>query len=132
MRTIWMGLISVFLFAVAGAAFAQTAPDEAEPEFAIPADTPPDHASPSVCIVILGRLQYEASEGRATVDAARLEAAAKTFRKKALALYDGDETALDQMVGSSVSFYDELTVPELTEAADLCLAAEGQTFTTDE
>jgi hypothetical protein len=94
-------------------------------------DTPPDHASPSVCVVILGLMRQAIAEGKATGDAEAMAAASETFREKAVALNEGEDGAA-QMIGSSVSFYDELTPAELSTSADLCIDAEDEEFSADE
>lgn len=125
-------LVVAILLASAIGALAASPAGEADP-FAVevPADAPPDHASPSVCAVILGR-QYDAvSDGKASGDKAALAAGFDAFRAESIRLNDG-QVGADQMIGSSIAFYDELTPEQLSAATQMCLAAVGQTFTVDE
>jgi uncharacterized protein len=97
--------------------------DDAETE-----DTPPGHASPSVCVVILGLMREAVLEGRASGDEGVLRSGSKTFRRKADALNEGNA---QQMIGSTVAFYDGLTPKQLSRATDLCLSAVDEDFTED-
>lgn len=92
-------------------------------------DRLPDHASPSVCVVIIG-LALE----NGVIDAADEEeykAAAETFREKSAEL-NGGRDAANQMIGSSVAFFDGLSAGDLEEGADMCLSAEDDSFDADE
>ncbi|PYB76948.1 MULTISPECIES: hypothetical protein [Rhizobium] len=92
-------------------------------------DTLPDHASPSICVVIIG-LALE----NGAIDAADEEdykAAAETFREKSAELNGGKDGA-NQMIGSSVAFYDALSKADLEKGADMCLSAEDESFDADE
>ncbi len=92
-------------------------------------DKLPDHASPSVCVVIIG-LALE----NGVIDAAdeeEYQAAAETFREKSEEL-NGGRDAANQMIGSSVAFFDGLSADDLADGADMCLAAEDDSFDTDE
>lgn len=85
----------------------------------------------SSCVVVLGLLKIAIEEGRAQGDAAALEAAGVDYRARLKALMGNDDEA-NQLIGSSVAFFDELTVAQLRSSADLCLAARDRTFTVDE
>lgn len=92
-------------------------------------DRLPDHASPSVCVVLIGL----ALENGVIDDADQEEyrAAAETFREKSVEL-NGGKDAANQMIGSSVAFFDGLSEADLAEGADMCLSAEDESFDADE
>lgn len=102
--------------------------DESAGEAAETADTPPDHASPSVCVVILGLMRQAVLDGSATGDEGLLRYGSEAFREKADELNDGDA---QQMIGSTVAFYDMLTPKQLSRTADLCLSAVDEDFAED-
>lgn len=112
------------------AASPKTADEPTKPH-AASADTPPDHASPSVCVVILGLQQQAVKEGRATGDIDALASAYENFRSKAAVIYDGNADQADQKIRSRVPLYDELTPEQLSRAAGMCLAAVGEEFSSD-
>ncbi|CAN5329541.1 hypothetical protein BH10PSE1_BH10PSE1_01860 [soil metagenome] len=94
-------------------------------------DQPITEPTLSSCIVVLGLLEVAIKEGRAPGDAAALEAAGVEYRAKLKAVMPNDDEA-NQMVGSSVAFFDELTVEQLKASVDLCLAAKDRTFTAEQ
>ncbi len=92
-------------------------------------DKLPDHASPSVCVVIIGlALQNGVIDA---ADEEEYKAAAETFREKSEEL-NGGRDAANQMIGSSVAFFDGLSASDLEEGADICLSAEDESFDADE
>lgn len=92
-------------------------------------DKLPDHASPSVCVVIIGlALQNGVIDA---ADEEEYKAAAETFREASEEL-NGGKHAANQMIGSSVAFFDGLSASDLEEGADMCLSAEDESFDADE
>lgn len=92
-------------------------------------DTLPDHASPSVCVVIIG-LALE----KGAIDASDeddYKAAADTYRELSIELNGGADAA-NQMIGSSVAFFDGLSQDDLEKGADMCLSASDDSFDADE
>ncbi|KPF46824.1 hypothetical protein [Rhizobium sp. AAP43] len=92
-------------------------------------DALPDHASPSVCVVLIGL-----ALDKGVIDAADQQAyrdAAETMRETSVEL-NGGEDAANQMIGSSVAFFDGLSETDLAEGADMCLSAEDESFDADE
>ena len=92
-------------------------------------DKLPDHASPSICVVLIGLALENGAIDAA--DEADYKAAAETFRAKSADLNGGSDAA-NQMIGSSVSFYDGLSKTDLAEGAEMCLSAEDDSFEADE
>lgn len=89
----------------------------------------PDHASPSTCVVLIGlALQAGAVDADEEQD---YRDASDAYRKISVRL-NGDKTASDQMIGSTVNLYAGLGKDELSEGADMCLEAVDETFTEDE
>lgn len=98
-------------------------------EAAAEGDTLPDHASPSVCVVIINlALQASVVPGEKV---AAYRAAEAGYRQHSIKLNEG-KNGSDQMIGSSVSFYDELGNDDLRKGAEMCLAAASQTFSADD
>lgn len=92
-------------------------------------DQLPDHASPSACVVIIGlALENGAIDADDEED---YKTAAATFRAKSEEL-NGGKDAANQMIGSTVAFFDGLSRSELEEGADMCLSAEDDNFEADE
>ncbi len=89
----------------------------------------PDHASPSICVVLIG-LALQAGVIDADEEADYREAS-DTYRSLS-ARINGSKEAADQMIGSSVNMYAELNKDDLTKGADMCLEASGERFTEDE
>jgi hypothetical protein len=85
----------------------------------------------SSCIVVLDLLEAAVKEGRAQGDATALEAAGVEFRAKMKAVMRNDDES-NQMIGSSVAFFDELTAEQLKVSVDRCLAVKDRVFTADD
>lgn len=89
----------------------------------------PDHASPSVCVVLIGlALQAGVIDEE---DEADYRSASDNYRTISARLNGGKEGA-DQMIGSTVNFYSGLSEDQLSEGADMCLEARDNRFTEDE
>lgn len=89
----------------------------------------PDHASPSLCVVLIGLA------GQAGVIASEDEQdykdASETFREKSVEL-NGGKTESDQMIGSSVNPLMGLGKKDLARGAEMCLEAVDEDFDSDE
>lgn len=89
----------------------------------------PDHASPSVCVVLIGlALQAGVIDEE---DEADYRSASDRYRKISARL-NGSKEAADQMIGSTVNFYAGLGEDDLSEGADMCLESVDDRFTEDE
>lgn len=89
----------------------------------------PDHASPSVCVVLIGLALQAGVIDEA--DEANYRSASDRYRKMSARL-NGSKDAADQMIGSTVNFYAGLGEDELSEGADMCLESVDDRFTVDE
>ena len=93
-------------------------------------DQPINHPSWSSCLAVSEHLDAAIAQGRAQGDRAALAAAQNTFQaglKRALP----DEGASEQMMASTLPFFDELTPDQLKASVALCNASRA-TIAADE
>ncbi len=89
----------------------------------------PDHASPSICVVLTGlALQRDLIDEE---DKSDYEDAQKAYRKMSEEI-NGDKTVADQMIASNVNPLSQLSDEEVSKGAEMCLDSVDDHFTEDE
>ena len=106
----------------------QTAPETTEAaEDEVPNyDEPLTEASLAGCVVVLNLTKLAIDAGTVQADKAVVQTALTKYQTQLEAGFNPDERA--QLVGSTVAFFDQLPPVQLKASADVCLAAQDQTF----